>query len=153
MNQAIVSVGSNISPERHVDQARSFFIQKGWFKKASSFVKTKPLGYLNQDDFLNGAFWLETPLSRIDLDKQLKKLEKQMGRVPTDNKNGPRCIDLDIVVWNGDIVDNDVYQRSFLRNSILEFPQDLYPERLTLSCGCDKIDQDLQQKGLRKNAR
>jgi 2-amino-4-hydroxy-6-hydroxymethyldihydropteridine diphosphokinase len=47
-------------------------------------------------------------------------LESELGRVKTDNKHGPRSIDLDILVWNGEIVDGEVYEREFLRRSIEE---------------------------------
>ena len=47
-----------------------------------------------------------------------------MGRIKTSNKQGPRIIDLDIVIWNNKIMDDDVYQRGFLKNSILELIPD-----------------------------
>jgi len=50
----------------------------------------------------------------------LKKIEVDMGRIKTSNKQGPREIDLDIIIWNNRVVDNDVYERKFLQNSILE---------------------------------
>jgi 7,8-dihydro-6-hydroxymethylpterin-pyrophosphokinase len=43
-----------------------------------------------------------------------------MGRDRTAPKFGPRNIDLDIVVWNGEIVDNDYYTRDFLQKSVDE---------------------------------
>ena len=50
----------------------------------------------------------------------LKNLEYKLGRVKTENINGPRPIDLDIIVWNGEVVDSEVYEREFLINSINE---------------------------------
>jgi 7,8-dihydro-6-hydroxymethylpterin-pyrophosphokinase len=46
-----------------------------------------------------------------------------MGRDRTGPKFGPRCIDLDIVVWNGEIVDEDYYTRDFLQKSVAELVQ------------------------------
>jgi len=43
-----------------------------------------------------------------------------MGRDRTVAKFGPRCIDLDIAVWNGEIVDKDYYTRDFLKKSVDE---------------------------------
>jgi 2-amino-4-hydroxy-6-hydroxymethyldihydropteridine diphosphokinase len=43
-----------------------------------------------------------------------------MGRDRTIPKFGPRNIDLDIVVWNGTIVDEDYYTRDFLQKSVAE---------------------------------
>ncbi len=51
---------------------------------------------------------------------RLREIESGLGRVRTGNKNGPRTIDLDILVWNGEVVDDDVYEREFLKTSIRE---------------------------------
>jgi 7,8-dihydro-6-hydroxymethylpterin-pyrophosphokinase len=45
--------------------------------------------------------------------------------VKTENKNGPRCIDLDIVVWNRKVIDRDFYDRDFLQTVVLELMPDL----------------------------
>ena len=47
-----------------------------------------------------------------------------MGRVKTSNKEGPRIIDLDIIIWNNKIIDDDVYKRTFLQNSVIELLPD-----------------------------
>jgi len=43
-----------------------------------------------------------------------------MGRDRSQEKFGPRNIDLDILIWNNAIVDPDYYTRDFLRNSAAE---------------------------------
>jgi 2-amino-4-hydroxy-6-hydroxymethyldihydropteridine diphosphokinase len=88
--------------------------------KVSSFIKTKPIGIENQSEFTNGAVKIKTSLSREDLTVLLKAIEDQMGRDRTAPKFGPRNIDLDIVVWNGEIVDDDYYTRDFLQKSVNE---------------------------------
>ena len=65
---------------------------------------TKPQGFLEQADFLNGVCLINTDLSPQDLLKKLKEIEKEMGRKKTF-KDGPRLIDLDIIYYN-DIVLN-----------------------------------------------
>ena len=55
----------------------------------------------------------------------LKTLEQKLGRTKTENKNGPRTIDLDIIAWNGKVIDNEVYEREFLLNSIKEILPDI----------------------------
>ncbi len=47
-----------------------------------------------------------------------------MGRAKTSNKQGPRIIDLDIIIWNYKVVGYDVYERKFLQKSILELLPD-----------------------------
>jgi 2-amino-4-hydroxy-6-hydroxymethyldihydropteridine diphosphokinase len=83
-------------------------------------LKTKPIGIENQPEFTNGAVKIKTSLNQENLTVLLKSIEDQMGRDRTVAKFGPRNIDLDIVVWNGEIVDDDYYTRDFLQNSVRE---------------------------------
>ena len=48
-------------------------------------------------------------------------LEEMSGQTPA----APRKMDLDILVWNGEIVDPDVYEREFLRRSVIELCPEL----------------------------
>jgi 2-amino-4-hydroxy-6-hydroxymethyldihydropteridine diphosphokinase len=50
----------------------------------------------------------------------LRLMEDRLGRVRTANKFGPRTIDLDIVVWNGEIVNADYSERDFVRDAVRE---------------------------------
>ena len=86
----------------------------------SHIIRTKPLGLLEQPDFLNGAVMIETDLSFSDLQCYLKALEQRLGRVHLPDKNGPRTIDLDVVVWNDTVVNDDYYERDFLANLVAE---------------------------------
>lgn len=125
VNEVIIGVGSNIDPQNNIDKARQLIAQKHLLKKASSFIETKPIGCKSQDNFLNGAFLIETEMDILTLKSWLKTLEAQLGRVKTENKNGPRTIDLDIIVWNRVVVDTEVYERDFLINSINELIPEL----------------------------
>ena len=42
-----------------------------------------------------------------------------LGRQPGKHHYGPRTIDLDLVVWNGEIIDEDLYTRDYLREAVL----------------------------------
>ena len=125
MNEVIISVGSNIEPEINIEIARKKISEKYNFVKQSQFYRTRPIGFTEQPDFRNGAYLIQTEDSRQTLREKLKQIEIDMGRVKTENKNGPRCIDLDIVVWNREIVDRDFYQRDFIQKTVLELIPDL----------------------------
>ena len=118
MNKVVISVGSNIDPERHINDAKHALREEQTLVGESRFVKTAPRGYTNQPEFLNGAFMIETDLDRADLKSYLKSLEKRLGRTRTANKNGPRTIDLDIVMFNNDIVDDDFYNYDFVKAAV-----------------------------------
>ncbi|NLG15837.1 MAG: 2-amino-4-hydroxy-6-hydroxymethyldihydropteridine diphosphokinase [Fibrobacter sp.] len=125
MNRAAVSIGSNIDPEENARKAVEILSRNFPGLKFSSFVFTKAIGYTEQPDFLNGAVLIFTDLNLAQLTDNLKKIEAGMGRVRGELKNGPRIIDLDIVVWNGEVVDEDFYKRRFLRDAILELIPDI----------------------------
>lgn len=121
MNTAVISVGSNIRPRENVELAREALVREGIFRAGSSFVRTAPIGVTDQPEFLNGAFLVETGLDRRALKRKLRGIERSLGRkrgaVP---HYGPREIDLDIVVWNGEVVDKDFHERDFVRRAVIE---------------------------------
>jgi 2-amino-4-hydroxy-6-hydroxymethyldihydropteridine diphosphokinase len=120
MNKAVIGLGSNIDARANIARARKLLKQRFSVIGESAFVRTKPVGYLKQDDFINGSVYIETAQSRPLLKRQLKTMEKELGRRASRIKSGPRTIDMDIVVFNGRIVDKDFYKREFLKNAVLE---------------------------------
>jgi 2-amino-4-hydroxy-6-hydroxymethyldihydropteridine diphosphokinase len=67
-------------------------------KKVSRIYETNPVGGPRQPKFLNGAIRIKTSFAALDLLKVVKAIEKKMGRVRSV-KNGPRIIDLDILLY------------------------------------------------------
>ena len=120
LNKAIIAVGSNIDPKTHIEQAREMIAAEHTLVAVSSFVRTTPQGFAEQGDFLNGAFCIETTLDIEGLEAYLKEVEAALGRVRTENTNGPRTIDLDITVFNGEIMDDDFYRYDFVRKAVTE---------------------------------
>lgn len=118
--QAIIGIGSNIEPERYIPLAVKRISEAHSILAESTFVQTKPVGFHDQADFINGAIRIQTSMDFRSLKDWLHVIEKELGRIRGENKFGPRTMDLDILVWCGKIVDEDVYKRSFLRNSIRE---------------------------------
>lgn len=120
LNLVIISLGSNIQPVLNmalaVEQLRRFFR----IISVSSFISTKPIGITDQPDFLNGVIMLETPKTVEEVVVVLKQIEDAMGRDRTAPKFGPRTIDLDVLIWNGQVVDDDYYTRDFLINLVAE---------------------------------
>lgn len=125
MNLVIVGVGSNINPGENVQKAKELISEKYTIIKSSRFIKTKPIGYKDQDDFLNGGFLIETSLEQHLFKQFLNDIENRLGRIRTDDKNEPRTIDLDIVIWNGNVVDSDYYERDFLQTIVKELDKNI----------------------------
>ena len=120
LNTVVVGVGSNINPKDNIEKAKNYISSDHKLLKSSNFIKTKPKGYKNQDDFLNGALLVKTALCLETFKDYLKNIEDNLGRQRTINKNGPRTIDLDVVIWNGGVVDQDYFTLDFLKESVDE---------------------------------
>lgn len=97
-NTVYLALGSNINPKRNVALALKYLAKIGRVISVSKFIKTKPEGYLNQADFLNGAVKFQTSLTPQDLLKELKNIERLLKR-NTPFRNGPRTIDIDIIFY------------------------------------------------------
>jgi 2-amino-4-hydroxy-6-hydroxymethyldihydropteridine diphosphokinase len=120
VNTCIVGIGSNINPENNIQKMLAILGGKVKIIKLSSFIQTKPIGIDNQPDFTNGAVKIETPLSQEKLKHLLVSIEDELGRDRLAPKFGSRTMDLDIIIWNGNVVDQDYYTREFLKKSVQE---------------------------------
>jgi len=126
MNQAVIGFGSNIDPQDNIKQAKELIAENHCILAESKFATTKPIGIVDQPNFLNGAVLIETLMNCTKLKTSLKSIEKTIGRNFQTEKLGPRTIDLDIIIWNDKIVDQDFYKRDFVKNSVLELLPNLY---------------------------
>lgn len=72
--------------------------------RRSSWYETRPVGYAGQTDFVNGAALLETTLAPVELLDTFKEVERRLGRSATW-KNGPREIDLDLLLYDDLVLD------------------------------------------------
>ena len=119
VNIVAISVGSNIDPVNNITKGQQMIASHFTLLNVSEMIQTTPVGYVDQDDFINGAFLIETDLPIEKLQQSLYEIESACNRVRTANKFGPRTLDLDIVVFNNKIVNNDFHQRAFVRNAVL----------------------------------
>ncbi|MBU1727509.1 MAG: 2-amino-4-hydroxy-6-hydroxymethyldihydropteridine diphosphokinase [Candidatus Omnitrophica bacterium] len=73
--------------------------------KTSRIIETEPVGGpAGQNKYLNAALKIVTILSPIQLLKNLKKIEEELGRPRKHLRFGPRSIDLDILFYGDEIV-------------------------------------------------
>ena len=121
MNTSIIVFGSNIDPQKNIRLAKRLISKRFQVLSESRFLKTKPVGVIEQPDFINGALLIQTELERELFRLELKKIEYKRGRRKTKTKNyGPRMIDIDILVWNDQVVNQDFYDREFVRDFVFE---------------------------------
>ena len=124
-HEVVIGLGSNIDPEANLEQAVQELKSRFKVSKRSQWIRTKPIGIQDQPDFYNGALLIETELEQQSLKKELKRIEDILGRDRSLPKFGPRTIDLDILIWNKKVVDEDYYERDFLRKGVEELIPDL----------------------------
>jgi GTP cyclohydrolase-4 len=86
-------------------QALQLIRARAFIEEVSSCYETKPVGHLEQPDFLNMTCLVTTELSPQDLLFFLKQIERQMGR-QTSFRNAPRPIDLDILFYDDLILES-----------------------------------------------
>ncbi|EFI27520.1 folic acid synthesis protein [Coprinopsis cinerea okayama7 len=70
----------------------------------SFLYETAPMYFTDQPAFINGACVIETNLSPLTLLLLVKTIETIVGRVPSV-RNGPRAVDLDIILYDNDVFD------------------------------------------------
>jgi 2-amino-4-hydroxy-6-hydroxymethyldihydropteridine diphosphokinase len=70
----------------------------------SQLRETEPVGVVGQPPFLNGALALDTTLPPRALLELLLEVERSLGRIRTE-RWGPRTVDLDLLVYGDEIVD------------------------------------------------
>ena len=124
-HEVVIGLGSNIDPEANLEQAVKELESRFKVSKRSQWTQTKPIGIQDQPDFYNGALLMETELEQQSLKMELKRIEDILGRDRSLPKFGPRTIDLDILIWNKKVIDEDYYERDFLRKGVEEIIPDL----------------------------
>lgn len=72
----------------------------------SRFYRTEPVAVEGQEWYINGAVSLEADISARNLLERLQHIEVDMGR-PEHRKWDPRIIDLDLLLFGSDIIEEE----------------------------------------------
>lgn len=156
MAKAYISLGSNMGDKIDNLQRAIFelaLINEIKITAVSSIYSTAPMGYTEQDWFLNAVAELEVEMEARQLLKALLEVESQMGRVRTIHW-GPRVIDLDLLLYNNEvIIDKEIEvphprltERAFVLVPLLELHPNLkLPSGVLLKGYLDKIDCEDQK--------
>jgi 2-amino-4-hydroxy-6-hydroxymethyldihydropteridine diphosphokinase len=133
MHKVYFSLGSNIGETRkNLTEALDALKEHVNITAVSSFYETEPVGYKDQNWFLNIAVAGETSLAPYDLLAFTQSIEQGMGRVKLI-RFGPRNIDVDILLYD-DLSINDekltiphprMCERAFVVEPLFEIAPDL----------------------------
>ncbi|MBK5242564.1 2-amino-4-hydroxy-6-hydroxymethyldihydropteridine diphosphokinase [Clostridium sp.] len=114
---AYIGVGGNMGDkEKNIKAALDYINNSSHTKitKTSKLYETKPVGYLEQEDFLNCAIEVKTLLNPLELVRFLLSIERELKRERVI-RWGPRTIDLDVLLYDNII--------SYLEEIILPHPR------------------------------
>ncbi|WP_440874937.1 2-amino-4-hydroxy-6-hydroxymethyldihydropteridine diphosphokinase [Thalassotalea sp. PLHSN55] len=110
MNLVYIGIGSNLSnPKTQVTKAVAEVdaLASIAVTQVSSLYVSKPMGPQDQPDYVNAVIAVTTPLSAHAVLDQLQNIENQAGRVRKENRWGARILDLDILLYNQEIIDDE----------------------------------------------
>ena len=103
-----IALGSNVGDrQQHLQAAIALLDAEERVRvvSQSSFLGTKPVGPIAQDDFLNAVVEIETTHSPASLHAVCLAIERSLGRVRNE-RWGPRTIDLDIVLFDQQVIND-----------------------------------------------
>ena len=106
MNLAYLLIGGNMgNREQYLSSARQLIEKNcGTIIHQSSIYQTAAWGLEEQDAFLNQVVEIDTSLGAVDLLQKILEIEEMLGR-KRQLRYGPRLIDIDILLYNNDIVE------------------------------------------------
>jgi 2-amino-4-hydroxy-6-hydroxymethyldihydropteridine diphosphokinase len=135
MATAFVGIGSNLGDrEDHLRRALDLLAAEEGIEVVaiSTLRETEPVGPVEQGPFLNGAVQVSTELAPRKLLERLLDVEQRLGRVRAE-RFGPRTIDLDLLLYGDEIVDEPgltlphprLHERRFALEPLSELAPDL----------------------------
>jgi 2-amino-4-hydroxy-6-hydroxymethyldihydropteridine diphosphokinase len=108
MNDVYLSIGSNIGNRlNNINKSISFLKENGIvILKKSSIYLTEPKGYNEQIDFYNIVVLINTNLNIDDFFSVIRKIEISIGKKNNHLQNRPRIIDIDILTFGSQVIQN-----------------------------------------------
>ncbi len=136
MSRCYVGMGGNLggSPQVFTSVIDDLHATSTIFiHRVSSFYRTQPLDNANQPAYLNAVLELDTDLSADQLLDVLQALEKKYGRVRTAARWDSRTLDLDILLFAQQVINDArltvphraMAQRDFVLYPLYEIASDL----------------------------
>ncbi len=111
---AYLCLGSNIHPVENLREAIDLLRQRTRLIALSTCWESAAIGSPGPN-FLNIGALVATPLDAAALKEQvLSTIEKKLGRVCSADKYAPRTMDIDIVIFDGQVRDPEIWRRVYL---------------------------------------
>ena len=136
MTRAYVGLGANLGDrERTLRAAVEALAEEDGIDvvAVSALRETEPVGVGEQPRFLNGAVALDTTLAPRALLERLLAVERRFGRERVPGEHGPRTLDLDLLLYGDETIDEPgltvphprLHERRFVLEPLAELAPDL----------------------------
>ncbi|MBB4037858.1 2-amino-4-hydroxy-6-hydroxymethyldihydropteridine diphosphokinase [Dysgonomonas hofstadii] len=114
MNKALLSIGTN--EDREANLALCHQMLNDLFEEInySETSITSPYGITYKNDFLNQLAVIYTNKEKEKIALSLKEIEKKIGRKEEDKVKGIVKIDIDLVIWNDEVLKPGDISRSYI---------------------------------------
>lgn len=134
--RAYVGLGANLGERRQtIDAAVAALgaLPDVELVSVSPLRETAPVGVVDQPPFLNGACAVDTAIGARELLKAMLGIEQELGRVRSGTRWGPRVIDLDLLLYGAQVIDEPgltvphprLHERAFALEPLLDLDPDL----------------------------
>jgi 2-amino-4-hydroxy-6-hydroxymethyldihydropteridine diphosphokinase len=133
-NQVYLLIGGNLGNRMKLLKEARIGIEKqiGKILKESSIYETAAWGFESENDFLNQVLVVETELNPLQVLEECQRIENQLGRVRASNHYASRTMDIDILFYNDEIIQNErltiPHPKLHLRRFTLEPLAEVSPE-------------------------
>jgi 2-amino-4-hydroxy-6-hydroxymethyldihydropteridine diphosphokinase len=114
VHQAYLSLGSNIESEINLPKAINLLSEHGEFLKVSNAWESEAVGS-DGPNYLNACALFSTSLLYDELKNQvIHPIEARLGRQRTGDKNAPRTIDIDIILFDDQPCNEKFWKQAFV---------------------------------------
>ncbi|MFE4430567.1 2-amino-4-hydroxy-6-hydroxymethyldihydropteridine diphosphokinase [Peribacillus butanolivorans] len=135
VNISYLSIGSNLGDRLVTIQSAFQLLAENSrieLVACSSLYETDPVGYADQDCFLNAVFKVKTDLKPEELLRTCMQIEQELGR-KREVRWGPRTLDLDILLYNHENIETEILsvphprmqERAFVLVPLMEVDPDI----------------------------
>ncbi len=110
-NRIILGLGSNYNEKENILRATEALKHIFPDMIFSDMVYTKPIGLINKKLFLNRVGVAYSSYDILKINRELKRIESELGRMPQDKEQGCIKIDIDLLQWNEEILKPGDFKR------------------------------------------
>jgi 2-amino-4-hydroxy-6-hydroxymethyldihydropteridine diphosphokinase len=123
-HRACLGLGSNVDPVSNLRRAIRRLRRTVAVETVSIAWESPAVGG-DGPDYINAALLVRTPQSKEWLMARLKKIENELGRVRNLNRPAHLTIDIDLLVFDREVLEDDLWSQAYRAITVAELLPDL----------------------------